>query len=273
MGTPIRHLLQPGFVLHQRAYRDTSLIVDLFTVSHGRVTVVARGVRKPKSRLAPLLQPFQPLLLSWVARGELGTLTAAESDGVPCMLKRRLLISGFYLNELIVRLLHRYDPHAELYRAYLEALQQLASMQQTMSQTSIDEQVALRKFEKRLLDELGYGLVLDHDVESGEPLRNDLLYHYYLDRGPVLLSGNPEVWGGAHRSLQRGSHVIKIHGSSLLDLARGLFRDSGSLRESKRLMRAALAAHLGSKPLHSRGLLGRLQLSVEPGVFSSMEVR
>jgi len=263
MGSPVRHLLQPGFVLHQRAYRDTSLIVDLFTASHGRISVVARGVRKKKSRLAPLLQPFQPLLVSWVSRGELGTLTAAESNGVPIMLNRRLLISGFYLNELIVRLLHRYDPHAELYQVYLEVLQQLASLQQMKLQTPVDEQVVLRQFEKQLLHELGYGLVLDHDVESGEPLHDERLYHYYLDQGPVML--NPivlnkdhEAWSAVRNSLQRGQGVIKIHGASLLDLAHGNFRDRTSLRESKRLMRAALAVHLGSKPLHSRGLLSRL---------------
>jgi len=260
VGAPVRHQLQAGFVLHQRAYRDSSLIVDFFTASHGRISVVARGVRKPKSRLAPLLQPFQPLLLSWVARGELGTMTAVESGGIPLMLNRRVLISGFYLNELLVRLLHRYDPHTELYHAYLAVLQQLADLEHALSSlTSVNEQVALRRFEKQLLHELGYGLLLDHDVESGEPISDDALYHYHLEQGPVLFSDNPAVRLRTYHSQQRQSDLIRIHGSSLIDLRHGNFRDSDSLREGKRLMRAALGVHLGSKPLQSRAMFNQLQ--------------
>ncbi len=275
MGSPIRHHLQPGFVLHQRAYRDTSMIVDFFTVSHGRISVVARGVRKAKSRLAPLLQPFQPLLLSWVARGELGTLTAVESNGVPLMLNRRVLISGFYINELLVRLLHRDDPHTELFQAYLEVLQQLAALQYSQLQVPTDEQVALRGFEKQLLHELGYALILDHDVVSGAPLSDDALYHYYLDQGPMLFDEEQmgSVFAQNSQSRARARDVVRLHGRSLLDLAHGVFRDNRSLRESKRLMRAALGVHLGSKPLYSRMLLSGLQPSAVTKHSSEMEYR
>ncbi len=260
-------------MLHQRPYRDTSMIVDFFTVSHGRISVVARGVRKAKSRLAPLLQPFQPLLLSWVARGELGTLTAVESDGVPFMLNRRVLISGFYINELLVRLLHRYDPHTELFNSYLEVLQRLAALQYLQLQVPVDEQVALRGFEKQLLHELGYALILDHDVVSGAALSDDALYLYYLDQGPMLF--NEEQMGGvsARNSQSQGRDVVRLHGKSLLDLAQGFFRDSRSLRESKRLMRAALGIHLGSKPLYSRSLLSGLQPSAGGNNSSEMIYR
>ncbi len=227
------------------------MIVDFFIATHGRVSVVARGVRRARSRLAPLLQPFQPLLVSWVARGELGTLTAVESDGVPHTLNRRVLISGFYINELLVRLLHRDDPHIALFQAYLTVLQQLAAIEQVVDPVPQEEQVALRVFETKLLNELGYALILDHDVKSGAPLQEDALYHYHLDRGPMAIED------GYHVS--QGGEMVKLHGSSLLDLARGTFRDHSSLRESKRLMRAALGLHLGSKPLHSRGLLHGLQ--------------
>jgi len=262
VGSSIRHHLQPGFVLHQRPYRDTSMIVDFFIASHGRVSVVARGVRKAKSRLAPLLQPFQPLLISWVARGELGTLTAVESNGVPFMLNRRVLISGFYVNELLVRLLHRDDPHTDLFQAYLQVLQQLASIEYLLQQVSIDEQVALRAFERQLLHELGYALILDYDVSSGAALNDDALYHYHLDQGPMLVDETQAVHQLMHHGSLRGGKVIKLHGKSLLDLAQGVFRDNCTLRESKRLMRAALGVHLGSKPLHSRGLLNGLQPSI-----------
>ncbi len=256
MGSPVRKQLELGFVLHQRPYRDTSLIVDLFTAEHGRVSVVARGVRKAKSRLAPLLQPFQPLLVSWVARGELGTLTSVESNGVPFILNRRVLISGFYINELLVRLLHRDDPHSELYQGYLLALQHLSAL--PVSQTSAAEQATLRHFEMTLLNELGYALILDHEVQSGTALNDETLYHYFFDQGPVFIDEHQIRNTIALHSSSNGNDFVRIHGKSLLDLARGEFRDSCSLRECKRLMRAVLAVHLGSKPLHSRDLLNGL---------------
>lgn len=257
-SSPARHQLEPGFVLHQRPYRDTSLIVDLFTESYGRISVVARGVRKAKSRLAPLLQPFQPLLVSWLARGELGTLTAAESKGVPFILAPRVLVSGFYINELLVRLLHRDDPHTDLFQAYLNVLQKLSTLS-TESQSSVDEQIALRGFEVQLLNELGYALILDHEVKDGMPLIPDTLYHYFLEQGPLFIDEHQVRNVMNHHASLKDNNFVRIHGKSLLDLALGTFRDAGSLRESKRLMRAALVVHLGSKPLHSRSLLSGLR--------------
>lgn len=273
MGSPNRHLLEPGFVLHQRAYRNTSMIVDLFTTSHGRISVVARGVRKAKSRLAPLIQPFQPLLISWLARGELGTLTALESNGVPFMLDRRVLISGFYINELMVRLLHRDDPHADLFHAYLEVLQQLAKLQYLDEKAPADEQAALRKFEKQLLYELGYALVLDHEVVNGSVLSEEALYHYHLDQGPVLVNETEIALETSLNSPSYKDDVIRLHGKSLLDLAKGDFSDKRSLREIKRLMRAALAVHLGSKPLNSRAMLSGLQTPVSDKISAEMRYR
>jgi len=257
VGLPARHQLESAFVLHQRPYRDSSLIVDLFTENHGRISVVARGVRKAKSRLAPLLQPFQPLLISWFARGELGTLTAAESNGPPFILNPRVLISGFYINELLVRLVHRDDPHMDLFQAYLNVLQKLSTL--PASQFLLDEQIALRGFEVDLLNELGYALILDHEIKDGMPLMPDTLYHYFLEQGPQFIDEHQVRKVIGHHISSTGNDVVKIHGKSLLDLALGTFRDASSLRESKRLMRAALAVHLGSKPLHSRSLLNRLR--------------
>ncbi|MBL1261188.1 MAG: DNA repair protein RecO [Thiotrichaceae bacterium] len=257
MGSPARHQLEPAFVLHQRPYRDTSLIVDLFTENYGRISVVARGVRKAKSRLSPLLQPFQPLLISWVSRGELGTLTAAENNGVPFILNPRVLISGFYINELLVRLLHHDDPHTDLFQDYFNVLKKLSTL--STSQLLVDEQIALRGFEIQLLNELGYALILDHEVKSGMPLVPDTLYHYFLEQGPLFIDEYQVKHVMDYHESLKGNDFVKIHGKSLLDLAQGTFRDASSLRESKRLMRAALAVYLGSKPLHSRSLLNGLR--------------
>lgn len=229
----MRIALQPAYILHARPYRDTSALLEVFSREYGRLGLVARGARGAKSKLRGILQPFRPVLLSWLGRGDLGTLTDAEAQGVALTLGGRALLSGYYLNELVQRLTHRHDPHPTLYDAYQEALVGLNDDQQM-------ERV-LRLFEKRLLQNLGYGLVLDHDVESGAPLTAAALYHYQLERGPVL-------------SEMGVSHGLLLHGSSLLSLDGDELRDERSLRESKRLMRAVLALYLGDKPLKSRDL-------------------
>lgn len=261
-----RQQLHPGFVLHQRSYRNSSVIVELFTELHGRISVVARGVRKPKSHLAALLQPFTPLLLSWVARGELGTLTAVENDGAPLLLNHRSVINGLYVNELLMRLLHRNDPYPELYAHYLTVLQQLCEKRAVSGPGTAEEQQILRNFERRLLQELGYGLVLDHEVENGSPLNEEALYLYDFERGPVLCSEVPSVHGTEvdYNRLAAGS--VRIHGKTLLALAQGVLTDRRSLRESKRLMRAALALHLGVKPLQSRKLYNMMELRANGAV-------
>ncbi len=238
----MRISFQSAFILHSRPYRDTSSLLEVFTREHGRIGLVARGARGPKSKLRSVLQPFQPVLLSWLARGDLGTLTDAESQGISKSLTGRALLSGYYLNELLQRLTHRHDPHPALYDAYQEAMSGLSDIAQT-------ERV-LRLFEKRLLRELGYGLVLDHDVVSGAPLDAAALYSYHLERGPVF----------AEHTAVRG---LLLHGDSLLSLDSDDLGDVRSLRESKRLMRAVLALYLGDKPLKSRDLFRRMD--VAPG--------
>lgn len=221
--------LQPGYLLHQRAYRDTSLLLEVFTPEHGRFGLVARGARAPKSRNRGLLQLFQPLLLSWIGRAELGTLTGVESNGAAPRLLGATLYSGFYLNELMMRLLQRLDPHPELFMAYADALQGLQHATER----------PLRLFEKRLLETLGYGLLLDHVADSGEPVEADALYRYELETGPVAV-------------VQAPAHGLCLHGSSLLSLAADQLQDAQSLSECKRLMRAALGLYLGERKLKTR---------------------
>ncbi len=240
--------LQPAYVLHHRPYRDSSLLLEIFTPDHGRVGLVARGARSPKSRLYGVLQPFQPLLISWVGRGELATLSGAEANGPPQRLQGKSVISGFYINELLLRLLHRHDPHAALFDGYARTLPLLAQAvapgvlpPATLSLPWLAEQRALRIFEKHLLKEIGYALVLGHEVENGAPIEPDQRYTYRLEQGPVRLDG--------------AGHGIALHGASLLSLMNEQLSDEQSLREVKSLMRAALALYLGDKSLQSRALL------------------
>lgn len=229
--------LQPAFVLHSRPYRDTSLLLEVFSREQGRVGLVARGARAPRSRIRGLLQPFQPLLLSWQARGDLGTLRAAEADGAAVALRGNGLFSGFYLNELLVRLLHRNDPHPDLFPLYTEVLSELAA--------EADLEPVLRRYELRLLELLGYGLLLDHEVESGGPVDPDADYEYILERGPM-----PRLAQSGQRALFRGS--------SLLGMAAEQFEEPQVRKDAKRLLRAALDLYLGKTPLKTREVIRQL---------------
>ncbi|NIR32358.1 MAG: DNA repair protein RecO [Gammaproteobacteria bacterium] len=225
--------LARAFVLHRRPYRESSVLVEAFSADHGRVGLVARGARRPSSRLRGVLQPFRPLLLSWSGRGELATLTAAECEGVVPMLAGGKLASGFYLNELLLRLLLRHDPHPELFETYRRVLPRLAV-------TDAHEPV-LRVFEKRLLATIGYGLVLDHEADSGHAIDPAALYRYYSEQGPVAQTGED-------------APGVPVHGRTLIALDREELDDPEVLHEAKRLMRNVLTVYLGSKPLASRAL-------------------
>lgn len=225
--------LHPAFVLHQRAYRETSLLLEVFSSRYGRMGLIAKGAKRPHSRLRGMLQPFHPLLISWSGRGELGTLTNAEPNGLPMILTGRKLLSGLYLNELLMRLLHRHDAHPALFNGYGEALHRLSGPEA--------EEPVLRIFEKRLLEEIGYGLVLSHEVDSRAPIEEERDYYYQQDKGP---------WGTPPLSLP----TVKVQGRTLIALAKERLTNPELLRESKALMRFVLKPHLGDKPLSSRAL-------------------
>jgi DNA repair protein RecO (recombination protein O) len=228
----MRVLLQPAFVLHRRPYRNTSLLLEAFGQDHGRLGLVARGAVAPRSRLKGLLQPFAPLLLSWTGAGELATLTAAEETGHPIPLPPNRVLAGLYVNELLVRLLPRLDPQPGLFAAYRILLTELAA--------TSGEEPPLRRFEKRLLEELGYGLTLDREAASGAPIVAEAEYRYVVDRGP-LIAGQSGVG-------------VPISGRSLLALRDGMLVDPAVLREVKRLTRAALAEQLRGRALKTREL-------------------
>ena len=230
-------VLQPAFVLHRRPYRDTSLLLEAWTLEQGRLGLVARGVRTRRSRWQGLLQPFQPLLLSGSGKGELLTLTTAEEAGRPLPPPPARWLSGLYVNELLLRLLPRHDPHPGLFAAYQTVLEALADPS--------TEEAALRIFETRLLAALGYGLLLDTDTDSGAPITAERVYRYVLEQGPC--------------SLARTAVGILISGKSLLALRQEKLADAGVLREAKRLTRAALSVYLQGRPLQTREVLAALQ--------------
>ena len=225
--------LTAGYLLHQRPYRETSALLEVFTENFGRVGLIARGVRSAKSRQRGELQPFRPLRLSWQARGELGTLTGVEADGNTNRLQGMALYSGFYLNELLMRLLTRHDPHPGLFAGYRDSLQQLALVD--------DIEPVLRLFEMRLLQEAGYALQLDCEASTGEALLAGRWYDYQLESGPVMVAAETEPG-------------FLFRGASLLAMARRDFSSPDVLHDAKRLLRSALKLYLGDKPLKSREL-------------------
>lgn len=224
--------LQPAYILHHRAYRDTSALLELITPLHGRVGVVARGARGARSPLRGVLRPFLPLLCSWGGRGELFSLRRAEVAGRMPVLSGQALFAAYYLNELLLRLLQRQDPHPEVFEAYVQALDGFAGQ---------PLEAVLRLFEKRLLEALGYGLVLDTDVH-GEPVAAERRYRYIPEQGPEPIQGGMRDEGG-------------LSGRALLALAAEACDNVQDLRELKPLLRRVLGLYLGERPLKTREFL------------------
>jgi len=224
-------------VLHARAYRESSLLLEIFSRQHGRVGLVARGARGAKSRWRNVLQPFRPLLLGWRMRGELGNLSEAEQVAALPLAPGDALFCGLYINELLMRALHRGDPHPELFDAYRFLLQQLASQ--------LPPQALLRTFEKQLLESMGFALALAHEPASGELVQAEGWYHFHPVNGPV----RETVAAG---ELPRKGQKL-VSGAALLALDSGHIEEQ-HMQELKRLMRRVLRYHLGDKPLVSQTL-------------------
>ncbi len=230
-----RMALAPAFVLHHRPYRDTSLLVELFAREYGRVGVVARGARRPRSGQRVLLQPLQPLLVAWSGRGELRTLTAVEADGRAVALSGTALYSVFYVNELLLRLLARDDAYPRLFDTYCRTLGALGSGR---------DAVVLRLFEKSLLEEIGYGLDVGTEAEGGGAVRADAWYVVDPEAGPRLApSGSRD----------------RVSGADLLALAAGQLHTAAQERVARRILQDALKIHLGPRPLQAPRLLRSLR--------------
>lgn len=226
--------LQAAFILHTRPYRDTSLIIELFTQDYGRVPAVARAGRTRKAWQG-LLQAFTPVWVAYSGIDELMNLSSIEPRHYYGRLVGRKLLSGFYLNELLMRLIHRHDPHPQLFNHYQNALLNLYEQ--------ADEQPGLRLFEKQLLDELGYGLIWCYEADTAKTITAQQTYYFEPQRG--LLPIRPE-----HK---QDPAVPIFSGQTLLAIAEEDFSKVNMI-EAKRLMRLALAPLLGDKPLKTREL-------------------
>ncbi|WP_284155021.1 DNA repair protein RecO [Sulfuricystis thermophila] len=225
-----------AFLLHSVPFSETSLILEVFAREHGRLALLARGARRPRSSLRGVLHAFQPLELSWFGGGEVKTLAKAEwLGGLPLLVGSGLLV-GYYLNELLIKLLPREDPHPALFDAYGSALAVLSR--------GATEAAELRRFEKILLRELGYGLRLDRDAH-GRPIEPQRSYRYQVERGAL--------------PAEEGEAGQRVTGKTLLDLAGDNYADPRTQAEAKQLMRALLAHYLEGQPLQTRRVFIDLQ--------------
>jgi DNA repair protein RecO (recombination protein O) len=239
MGTQAHRVdSQPAFVLHAYPFSETSLIVEAFSRDFGRIALLARGARRPRSVLRGVLMAFQPLEVSWTGKGEIKTILKAEWQGGQPLLSGRALFCGYYLNELLLDLLPREDAHARLFSVYAETLRRFAGG---------PKEADIRCFERAFLRELGYGLTLRHD-DRGRAIDPARHYVYEIERGPVPLR---EPDGSA----------LAVSGKTLIDLDAGDFSDPRSLLEAKQLMRTLIAHYTGGRGLETRKIFLELQES------------
>ena len=227
---------QPGYVLHAYPYKETSLIVEAFTRGFGRVALLARGARRPRSALRGVLLAFHPLRLGWTASTELGNLLSAEWAGGLQPLAGRALMCGFYLNELLLRLLPRDDAHEALFDSYGGALAALSA--------GAVQHPVLRIFEKRLLAELGYAPLLERDAASGAPIDPGRRYAYEPDHGPM--------------PARNSSSELIVSGQTLLDLAAEQYDRPETREEARMLLRALIGQRLHGQVLHTSAVLREL---------------
>jgi len=226
---------EPGFILHTIPYRETSLLVDIFTLNHGRLRCVAKGFRKPnKKGISKTLFPYSEHHFQWQGRGELKTLTQADPIQAPVFLKQESLFVGLYINELLYKLLHQNDPHQSLYEFYRQLM--------TQQSTSEIQQPVLRRFEMLLLEELGYGLVLDAEAETGQAVSAESLYYYIPDQGLKLIQD------------QTADNLHAFSGADIMALCQGQFEQQSVLRAAKKLTRQVIDFYLDGKELNSREL-------------------
>jgi DNA repair protein RecO (recombination protein O) len=225
---------QAAFILHHRPFRDSSQILDLISREHGKLAVVARGSRGARSRLKGVLRPFMPLSMSWVIKSDLGTLTGAEVRGAPLRLTGEALLAGYYVNELVLHFLHRHDPQPEIFDAYADTIETLATSGAAIA-------AILRQFEMALLRHSGYALNLDHEAGTSRDLGLAQNYDYRVEQGAVPVS--------------RDEGPLVFTGETLAAISAQRFDDPAILRAANRLMREVIAYHLDGKELKSRKVL------------------
>ncbi len=256
---------EPAFLLHSTPYRETSLLVDLFIREQGRIAAIAKGAKRPASALRGVLHQFQPLLVSYTGRQELRTLTAAQWVGGLALPMGDALLCAFYLNELLIRLLPREDPHPVLFDGYAAALGELASASDREPDSGSQRELALRRFEWLLLRETGYAPDLEQDT-AGRAVAQATGYRWQPGGGFIAIAAAggaqgvhepaaPETPAGYEAPLSPRT----IDGSTLLDIAAGRFDAPASRQQAKYLTRAILSHRLEGQTLHTRQILIDLQ--------------
>jgi DNA repair protein RecO (recombination protein O) len=235
---------QPGYLLHSRPFRDTSQLIEIVSRDHGRIGLVARGVRSSRSRYRGVLRPFAPLELSWTIAGDLGTLTGVEPAGRLPALAGDALMAGFYVNELVLKLTHRHDAQPDVYAAYEAAVAGLASHP--------DVEFTLRCFELRLLRAIGYGLDLEHDMVTGLPVEDDAWYRVKAAEGVA-------------RTTADGPDAALFSGAELRDIAAERLEDPALLKRARRILQTALEHCLEGRELSSRRVMRAMRRRAEAG--------
>ena len=224
--------LQAGFLLHHQNYQESSLLIDVFTQASGRVSLIAKGVRKQKAQYLGLLRPFMPLNITYVGSGNLKILSHVETGRGDLILPGLNTYCGFYLNELIRHFIPAGEPYPDVFLSYLTCLQQLKSSQEI--------EAALRTFEVQLLQSLGYGLQLKFDYLTHTVIQADVRYQYEIEQGATFKEDGP------------------ILGATLIAMRQSNYTNSRQLNEAKRLMRQIIDFYLQGKPLKSRILISKL---------------
>lgn len=245
-----------GFVLHSYPYKETSLILETFTRTNGRVAMVAKGAKRSGTNKYAL-NPFQPITIDWFGRADLKTLRAAEHERIYPQLRSGALMAAFYMNELLLKLATKEDPHEVLFDAYSVSVEALADHRGPGGR---DIETILRRFELTMLAELGYALTLTHEADSDASIESDAQYLYVVDRGPIrITSARPQ-------DSIRAIDPVRLSGRTLMALAAGLpavaaetTADAALLTQAKQLMRRVINHHLGDKALHTRQLIRELK--------------
>jgi len=230
---------EDAFILHRRPFKESSLMLDLFTRTEGRVSVIAKGAKRSKTRAGQqgLLQPFTPISISWQGKGELKTMVGIEPNGHPMHLSSLALVSGLYLNEILVKTLIIHDSYPKLFESYRKTVYDLSLSESG----SFGIQAALRVFECDLLQSIGYAINFDEEAKTGENIDENLYYYYHPELG-FYVEPMPET-------------EIKIKGDAIVALRQRAFGNMAQVKQAKQVMRIALHKVLGDKPLNSRKLV------------------
>ena len=228
---------QAAFILKSQTFNETSSIYQVFTQQFGILSLISKGSKASKSKVGSSLQAFNALSLSWRGKAELKTITSVEQSEYIQQLTGNALFCGFYINELLLNFLHKHDPHPELFGEYNVILKQLA--------TNNNIEANLRQFEKKLLNAIGYAVLLDYDAVTEQAISADMHYHYRPQQGATITALSEQV------NVYSGNMLINLNNNQL--------SDKNELRQAKRLMRSLIDYHLGGKIIKSRELFGKIK--------------